>query len=79
MHKRPYTAAEKAAIVAKGEARLGVQHFFGHTPVVSTPKSVVALETAIEDAENKFHEQYTVLFAKAIANLRTGKDVRRKE
>lgn len=28
--KKVYTAQEKAVVVAKGETRLGKQHFFGH-------------------------------------------------
>jgi hypothetical protein len=79
MHKRPYTTAEKAAIVAKGEARLGEQHFFGHGDTAPTQKSVVAFEDAVAEAENKFHDQYTELFAKALANLRTSRDLKRAE
>jgi hypothetical protein len=76
MVRQPYTAAEKERIVAKGEARLGLQHFIGHSAVVSTQKSVVSLENAIVDAEDKLHFEYTELFAKAVANLRTSQELR---
>jgi hypothetical protein len=78
MNRRPYTLEEKTRIVAKGEARLGVQHFFGHSVVVPTRKAVVNLENAIVDVEDKLHSEYTELFAKAVANLQLGDDLRRK-
>ena len=76
MAHKPYTAAEKARIVAKGEARLGNQHFIGviEVPVIEVLET---LEQKIEKSEEKFHAMYTHAFAKAIANLKSGQDLRR--
>jgi hypothetical protein len=77
MNRKPYTTAEKAAIVAKGEVRLGKQHFCGHATEPITPVAVLqTLEEKVEDEETKFHAMYTDLFAKAITNLRDGRDLR---
>jgi glutathionylspermidine synthase len=77
MERKSYTTAEKARIVARGEARLGVQHFFDVTKTVPVVKSLETLDQQIEKAEDKFHDMYTQAFAKAIANLRSSQDLRR--
>ena len=77
MNHKPYTAEEKARIVAKGEARLGAHYFIGTTEKVVTSQVLETLEQKIEDAEDKFHKMYTHLFAKAIANLRSSQDLQR--
>ena len=77
MVRQPYTAAEKARIVAKGEARLGKQHFFGVNEVIPAVRVLETLEQKVEDAEDKFHTLYTQAFAKAVANLRNSQDLRR--
>jgi len=77
MNRKPYTAEEKARIAAKIEARLGNQHFFGHTTEPIAPVTVLqTLEEKVEEQEAKFHALYTDLFAKAIANLRDGRNLR---
>jgi hypothetical protein len=77
MAKQPYTAAEKARIVAKGEARLGAQHFIGLTEIIPATQVLETLEKKVEDAESKFHAMYVDLFAKAVANLKSSQDLRR--
>jgi len=76
MVRQPYTAAAKARIVAKGEARLGVQHFFGVNEIVPAVEVLETLEQKVEKAEEKFHAMYTELFAKAVANLRISQELR---
>lgn len=77
MERKPYTAEEKARIVARGEARLGKQHFFGHTTEPIAPVRVLqTLEEKVEDEEAKFHAMYTDLFAKAVSSLQDGRDLR---
>jgi hypothetical protein len=77
MNRKPYTVEEKAVIVARGEAKLGKQHFFGHVTEPIAPVTVLqTLEEKVEDEEAKFHAMYTDLFAKAIVNLRNGQDLR---
>jgi hypothetical protein len=76
MAHKPYTAAEKARIVAKGEARLGNQHFIGMTEVVPEVQVLETSEQKAEKAQAKFHAMYTDLFAKAITNLQDGRDLR---
>jgi len=80
MEKKPYTAAEKARIVAKGEARLGIHNFFDGTktiPVGKAVRTIEILEHKVENAEDMFHKMYTELFAKAVANLRSSQNLRR--
>jgi hypothetical protein len=77
MVKKPYTAEEKARIVAKGEARLGKQHFFGFGEVAPAVKVLETLEQRVEDAEDKFHAIYTQAFAKAIINLQSSQNLGR--
>ena len=75
MAHKLYTVAEKARIVARGESRLGVQHFVGVTEVVPAVQLIETLEQKVERAEEKFHALYTQAFAKAIINLRSSKDL----
>ena len=77
MAHKPYTAAEKARIVAKGEARLGRQYFVGEHKVIPSAQVLEVLEQKVEDAESRFHNLYTQAFAKAIINLRSSQDLRR--
>jgi len=77
MARKPYTTEEKAQIVVRGETRLGQQHFFGVSTVVASVKVLQTLEEKVEKAEENFHNMYITLFAQAIANLKSGQDLKR--
>lgn len=77
MARKPYTEVEKATIVAKGEARLGQQHFFGVSKAIAPIEVLQTLEEKVEEAEENFHKMYTTLFAKAVANLKSSQDLKR--
>jgi len=74
---KKYTKEEFDKIVAKGEARLGRQHFFGISNSVPVVQVLETLEQKLDSTEEKFHDLYSSLFAKAVANLNNSQDLRR--
>jgi hypothetical protein len=71
--KKPYTKEEFAAVVARGEARLGTQHFFSPVVAVKTVEVVQVVEQFAHAADCTctvcFHVKLDALVAKTQENL----------
>jgi hypothetical protein len=76
-HYERMNTTEKARIVAKGEARLGQQYFFGYSGKNSGKQIFQTVDQLLETEQEKFHAMYTNLFAKAVANLKSSQNLKR--